>query len=440
MKYIHIDIADVVGLSQSVINQQIKKLKPYIKEIHRDIAINTETAYAFASVIDNHTMLKQVKQLADEKKKFRPAMIFVVGIGGSNLGTMAVQQVLLGCLYNDLNPTVQIYYVDTVDADYLHSLLSIAECALKDGKQILVNVISKSGKTTETIANFQLFLQLLKNCRPQAYADYIVATTDKNSQLWQLATQAHWATLEVPAQLGGRYSVFSPVGLFPLCMIDIDVDQLLEGARHMRDLCLQMQENPAAKTATWQYLLLQSGYDISNLFLFSNELQSCGKWWRQLMGESLGKAQSVDGQKNAQMLVPTVSVGSTDLHSVGQLYLANVVKIVTQFVVVEQNHFEIILPDYAQYFDPLVKDIQNRSLAEIMHAIVSGVQRAYTKKGLPFCTITFPEKNAYYVGQFLQYKMFEIYYIAKLLDINPFDQPEVEAYKSEIREILKKDE
>jgi glucose-6-phosphate isomerase len=245
--------------------------------------------------------------------------------------------------------------------------------------------------------------------------------------------------LKIPAQLGGRFSVLSAVGLFPLCMIDIDIDQLLAGARYMRDICLSNEDNYAVQTAAWQYALLQQGYDISNLFLFSNELQSCGKWWRQLMGESLGKAQSIDGQKNEQTFVPTVSVGSTDLHSVGQLYLANVAKIITQFVVVEQNHFELMLPDYAKFFSPLVKDIQNKSLADIMRAIFSGVQKAYIKKDLPFCTVTFPEKNAYYIGQFLQYKMFEICYIAKLLNIDPFDQPEVETYKIETREILSRE-
>ncbi len=437
MRTLNIDITNIGSMP---IDQHIKKLTPYIAQIKQKLQ-KGDGDFAFANVIDDQQMLNAVKALATQKKKLHPCMIFVIGIGGSNLGTMAIQEALFGRLYNDLNSDMQIYFADTVDSDYMHSLLVIADTALKDGKQIVVNVISKSGKTTETIANFELFLQLLKKHCPQDYADYIVVTTDKDSSLWQLAMQAHWAALEIPCNVGGRFSVLSAVGLFPLAMIDVDIDALLEGAKHMRDVCLGDSDNVAThniavKTAAWQYALLQDGYNISNLFLFSNELRGLGKWWRQLVGESLGKAQKEDGTKNIQAIVPMMSLGSTDLHSVGQLYLANVAKVTTQFVMAEQNHFDIKLPDYAEYFDKLVPNIQHKSLANIMHAIVIGVQKAYAKKGLPFCTITLPEKNAHYVGQFLQYKMFEICYLGYLLEVNPFDQPEVEAYKSETRKIL----
>ncbi len=433
MKTLKVDIADVGELN---IAQHIQKLTPYIEQIKQEMQRGYDGDFAFAHVIDDKHMLNAVKTLAEQKKQLHPSMIFVIGIGGSNLGTMAVVQALFGSLYNDLDPDMQIYFADTVDTDYIHSLLVLAEVALKNGKQILVNVISKSGKTTETIANFELFLQLLKQYRAQDYADYIVATTDKGSPLWQLAYNEHWATLEIPAKVGGRFSVFSAVGLFPLAMLDVDIDALLEGAKHMRNACLRESDNVAMQTAAWQYALLQDGYNIANLFLFSNELGSVGKWWRQLVGESLGKAHKKDGAKNERAVVPIVSLGSTDLHSVGQLYLANVAKIATQFVMVEQNHFNITLPDYAEYFDQFVPNIQSKSLANIMHAIVQGVQKAYAKKGLPFYTVTLPEKNAHCVGEFLQYKMFEICYLGYLLEVNPFDQPEVEAYKSETRKIL----
>lgn len=438
MNTLKVEIVDIV---KQGVAQHITTLTQHISQVQQEMQKGYTTDFAFAHLLDDATMLNNVKTLAEQKKKLHPSILFVIGIGGSNLGTMAIQQALFGTMYNDQTPDMQIYYADTVDSDYIHSLFVVAENALKDGKQILVNVISKSGKTTETIANFELFLELLKKHRPQDYADYIVATTDKDSPLWQLATQAHWAMLAIPAKVGGRFSVFSPVGLFPLCMIDVDIDALLEGAKHMREVCLRDSDNVAThncaiQTAAWQFALLQQGYDISNLFLFSNELRAVGRWWRQLMGESLGKAHKVDGKKNEQTWVPIMSVGSTDLHSVGQLYLANVAKIITQCVVVEQNHFELKVPDFAQYFDQLVQNIQNKSLQHIMHAIVQGVQKAYAKKDLPFCTITLPEKNAHYLGQLLQYKMFEICYMGYLLEVNPFDQPEVEAYKSETREIL----
>ncbi len=428
------DIDQAGMVEPELIDAYIEQLTPEIAYL---ASAPNANEYAFVHLAHDKEIYKQVCALVDEKRDLHPCMLIVVGIGGSNLGTMAVQQALFGCLYNDLDPSIQIYYADTVDTDYMHSILTIAEGYLKQGKHILVNVVSKSGKTTETLVNFELFLQLLKEYRPDDYADSIVVTTDKDSPLWQLAQQAAWKTIEIPPYVGGRYSVLSPVGLFPLAMIGVDIKELLEGAAYSATQCVKQERtNPAAASAAWQYALCKKGYALSNLFLFSNELHGLGEWWRQLMAESLGKSTKRDGVPNKDALIPIVSLGTTDLHSMGQLYLANIAPIMTTFVTFEQEQFDYTVPDYAEQFDQLVANIQGKSVAGIMRTVVQGVKKAYKKQNLPYRTIILPEKTAYCVGQFLQQSMFEVVYVGYLLDVNPFDQPAVELYKQETRELL----
>lgn len=400
------------------------------EEIVRMRCATYDTPYAFAMLPEDVTMVDRVLKVAKNKRALSPSMLIVIGIGGSNLGSIAIEQALLGVLYNDGAPDMSIYYADTVDADYIYRLIHMAERAIQQGKHILINVISKSGTTTETIVNFHLFLALLKQYYPDTYGHYVVITTDKGSSLWLLAHEHGWDALEVPTAVGGRYSVFSPVGLFPMAMLGIQINELLAGARHMRNRCIvHGAENPAARSAAWQYQLVKQGYTLSNLFLFSNELQGCGHWWRQLMGESLGKGTKHNGQRNHEPLVPLVSIGTTDLHSVGQLYLSSIISIMTTFVIIEQGQ-----PVGKQ--DQRDATVGSESLSTIMHAIIQGVQRAYTKSKLPYRTIVLPELKAYYIGQFLQQSMFEVVYVGYLLNINPFNQPAVELYKREVRELL----
>lgn len=417
-----------------LLNTYVQQLAPEIELLK---SAHYENDYAFALLPNSTSICKEVSALAHAKKKLNPSALFIIGIGGSNLGIMAVQQALLNQLYNELNNKIKIYYVDTVDSAYIHDMLKIATSHLKNGNTILLNVISKSGKTTETIANFELFLALLKQYYPNDHAQFVIITSDKNSALWQLAQQESWQTLEIPSKVGGRYSVLSPVGLFPLAMLDINIDDLLKGAQHTTTLCLKQEiSNPAALSAAWQYALCKEGYHISNLFLFSNELSGLGKWWNQLMAESLGKEIKRDGIPNKDVILPIISVGSTDLHSLGQLYLANIIPIMTTFVIFEQKEYNCIVPHYQEQFNALVANIQGKSLTSILKSILHGIKKAYKIKELPYRTITIPEKTAYCIGQFLQQSMFEIVYLGYLLGVDPFDQPAVELYKQETRKNL----
>ena len=381
-------------------------------------------------------MLSKVRQAVEDKSQLNPEYLIVIGIGGSNLGTMAVQEAVLGKFYNQLDPNVKVLYADTVDSDLVNAIVKMVEPTLERDCNIILNVVSKSGTTTETAANLEVIIDSLRRHRKE-YGNYVVVTTDEDSKLWNLALKEGFSVLKIPKKVGGRYSVFSPVGLFPLGLLGIDIERLLDGARSMRDACINVdiEQNLAALGAAIQYQHYKSGKNITDLFLFSNDLESVGKWCRQLIAESLGKEFNKKGERLNVGVTPTVSIGSTDLHSMAQLYLGGPYDKFTTFVRVENNSSQINVPRLEGYSE-LVSGIQGRSLKDIMDAILEGTKGAFRKGGRPFFEITLPDKSEHSIGQFLQFKMIETIYLAYLLDVNPFDQPNVESYKRETRKIL----
>ena len=272
------------------ISQTAEKLAPEIENMIHATSIGYDDERASINLPDDEHMLSEVRQVIEGKSRLNPEYLIVVGTGGSNLGTIAVQEAVLGRLYNQFNPPTKVLYADTVDSDYLNSIIEIVKPTLRRDGTVVVNGISKSGTTTETIANFEIIVNLLRRYK-RDYENHVVATSDKGSKLWNLAIKKGFDVLEIPEKVGGRYSVLSPVGLFPLGILGIDIKELLDGARTMRDLCIEkdVERNPAAICAAIQHLHYQGAKTIFDLFLFANDLESIGKWHRQLMAESLGK-------------------------------------------------------------------------------------------------------------------------------------------------------
>ena len=413
-----------------------EKLLEEIKRMNNAVALQYDDDRASINLPDDKQALKKIKMLVEQKKKLKPSYLIVVGIGGSNLGTMAVQEAILGKLYNQLNPNIKVLYADTVDSDLIDDIIKIIEPILKKGENIIINGVSKSGGTTETIANFEIMVELLKKYKKN-YEKYVVVTSDKNSKFWNFALENRFDVLEIPKKIGGRYSVFSPVGLFPLGLIGIKIDQLLEGAHGMKSKCLSdtLLENPAVVSATLIYLHRKKGKNIHDLFLFGNDLESVGKWYRQLMGESIGKEFNKGKKRVFEGITPTVSIGSVDLHSMAQMYLGGPYDKFTTFINVKQNNSDMVVPDMSEY-STLVEVIQGRRLEELMDAIMEGVKTAFKKGKRPFTEIILQDKSECSIGQLLQFKMMEMMYLGFLLEVNPFDQPNVEDYKVETRKIL----
>ncbi|MEK7151985.1 MAG: hypothetical protein AAB773_00980, partial [Patescibacteria group bacterium] len=362
--------------------------------------------------------------------------ILVIGIGGSNLGTKAVYDALYG-RFDILEPSrmPKMIFLDTTDPGILLHLESFFDKEITSEEEIVINVISKSGDTTETIVNAELVLGMLRKKFP-GILDRLVVTTDFGSLLWKIAEAEDITRLSIPEKVGGRYSVLSAVGLFPLAKVGINVTALLDGARKMREKCLSLdiRENPAMVSAAVLFTNYHSGKTINDNFIFHSELESLGKWYRQLLGESIGKEHDRDGNVVRVGITPTVSIGSTDLHSVGQLYLGGPEDKITTFIFAEfSKRGTVVTPEV---FAGVLGGISGKKPADVADAILKGVKIAYEKKGLPFMEALLPDITPASLGAFMQFKMMEMMYLGQLFNVNPFDQPNVELYKIETKNIL----
>ncbi len=408
----------------------------YQKDLKRVVAESDWHApEASLCLLDDEGLMVRVNALVAELVGPELRYIFVVGIGGSNLGTKAIYDALLG--YQSPVPVnqPQLVFLDAVNTRYVSYVCAEIVSKLKAPEEYLVVTISKSGGTTETVANTEILLAALTTQVGDPVARTVVIT-DEGSPYAKAAEGQGMAVLTMPPAVGGRYSVFSAVGLFPLAAAGVDVTALREGARTLRTQCLLAEggQNPALQSAAFSARAYAAGYHIHDTFVFHGELESLGKWYRQLLGESIGKEHDVSGVVVHTGITPTVSVGSTDLHSVGQLYLGGPANVQTTFVSVQAAH-ELLVPA-DRTFPTIVDMITNRSTDEIAAAILAGTQAAYRQQGRPFVSVTLDTIDAYELGAFMQWKMLEVMYLGRLLKVNPFDQPHVELYKTETKRIL----
>jgi|SRR3989338_38394 len=407
-----------------------ERLRVEIKAMERALSVNSGDGREFARLPFDNDMLGAVKNMIKEKCVLKAEYIVVIGIGGSSLGTEAVGQAVV---LKGKGP--KLLYADTADSFTLQSIMEKIEAVLAKKKTIILNCVSKSGSTAETAANFQILLAILKRYRKD-YAKFVVITTDKDSRLWHAALTQGFSVLEIPSRIGGRYSVFSAVGLFPLGMAGVNLDGLLSGAAAMAKRCVErdVETNPAAMSAAILYWHLQRGRKIHDTFLFSPAFEGLGKWYRQLMAESTGKELDKNGKKVSTGMTPTVSLPQ-DLHSMAQLYLGGPQDKFTTFVKSQDNGPVIKVPSTGT---GLAGNIQGKSLSEMTDALYGGIVEAYRSGKRPFAEILLPDRSARAIGQFLQMKMMEMCYLCHLMNVNPFDQPAVESYKSEARRMLGK--
>ena len=381
----------------------------------------------FINLPGDRNLANQISEICRSHVSSRLKYVVVIGIGGSNLGAKAIYDALYGyCDLLEPERSPKIIFADTNDPEFSERFVGFIKHKVKDPEEILVNIISKSGGTLETTANANLVLGVLLN-RFKNIANRVVVTTDFKSKLWPGADKAGLTLMSVPKKVGGRFSVFSAVGLLPLSIIGLDTKELLKGAMSMKDQCLanDVLKNPAAMSAVVLFLNYRRGKIINDNFFFHTELESLGKWYRQLLAESVGK----DGVG----LTPVVSIGSSDLHSVGQLNLGGPKNKITTFVWSENSAFVEPLTGAEKLgFEPV-----SRPFAEIMSAILEGAKNAYRGKGLPFMEVALPDLSPESLGEFMQFKMMEVCFLAKLFNVDAFNQPEVELYKKEIHRFLK---
>lgn len=422
-------------LAVSELSSCAKKLEDYRARLQR---ISKEKKYEHPEsslcLPDDTKLFSVVQTCARKTNSSKLRYVFVIGIGGSNLGTKAVYDALRG--YRDTiahSHSPKLLFVDTLQSEWIADLRVICK-RTRDPKELLIVIACKSGTTTETIAAAETLLSSLGDI--SRFSKRIVAITDRESPLWQRGSRHGWHTLEIPKSVGGRFSLFSPVGLFPLIVAGFDVRALRQGALSMREACLQKSfaKNPALLSAAYQYLNYANGYIVHDTFLFAPRLESAGKWYRQLLGESIGKEYDIRRRRVHVGIIPTISIGSIDLHSMGQLYLGGPKKVITTFVRIAYAP-NIRVPGRGTLHG-IVSGIGSRSLSVIMDALLDGTQAAYRKSSLPYSECILRSISEKELGAFFQWKMLEVMYLAQLFGVNAFDQPNVESYKEESRRRL----
>lgn len=406
----------------------------FFEEInHELVTLGYESDYA--SFLAPNDPFYQAWTQAMAEKISECGLLVVIGIGGSNLGTQAIVEALLG--KSQFGWEKRIFFLDTPDTRKTQSLLDEVVTISKTGIKVALAVISKSGSTSETAALSSIAYDCLSR-EATLSKDHCVAITESRSKLHQFALSEGWNILPMYPKVGGRYSVFSHVGLLPLAFLWVDLTSLISGARQaLKDSLSLVSKNwdsPALIGAQYLYSGSFHGKNIVDHFFFSDTFESVWKWYRQLLWESIGKEYSKDGIKKVQSwLTPTVSIWSTDLHSVGQLYLGGPRDKSFIFVRVASD-LQAIVP-----YSPLsgtVENLSGKTLSELLDAIFSGTRQAYISKDIPFIEWTLQEGSAWDIGYFLQTKMIETVLLAYLFDVNPFDQPNVEDYKSGTRKAL----
>jgi len=358
--------------------------------------------------------------------------ILVLGIGGSALGGMAVTEALLKPYWNFLTPEQRnnlprIFFLDNIDPDSIVGLLEVL-----DLKKTLVNVITKSGDTAETMSQFMIIKDRLQQELGVDYRKNIVATTDKyTGVLKQIADQEGYKTFIIPNDVGGRFSVFSAVGLLPFALVGIDIDEIINGVKDM-DLALKntdINENIAAQNALIHYLLdTQKGKKMSVMMPYSSRLKYVSDWYVQLWAESLGKERDIDGNIVNVGPTPLKAVGATDQHSQIQLYNEGPNDKIINFKRVEEFDNNLEIPNIFEYTG--IGYLGGKTRNNLLDAEADSTRVTLTDYKKPNVTISIPKINGYYVAQLLYMLEIQTAIIGALYNINAFDQPGVEQAKN----------
>ncbi len=358
--------------------------------------------------------------------------ILVLGIGGSALGGIAVTEALLKPYWNLLTPEQReglprIFFLDNIDPDTMNGLLGIL-----DLKRTLVNVITKSGSTAETMSQYMIIKNLLEKELGDDYRKNIVATTDKKvGVLRQLADQEGYKTFVVPDDVGGRFSVFSAVGLVPFALVGLDIDQIMNGIKDM-DLALKntdINQNIAAQGALIQYLLdTKKGKNLSVMMPYSSRLKYVSDWYVQLWAESLGKEVNNNGEKVNVGPTPIKALGVTDQHSQIQLYNEGPNNKVITFIRVENFDTTLEIPRILDYTG--IGYLGGKTINDLMNAEADSTRVALADYSRPTMTITLEKIDEYNIAQLLYMLEVQTAIAGELYNINTFNQPGVEQAKN----------
>ena len=420
-----------VDLSHAKLNEDIASYKDKVAEIHEMIHNKTGAGNDFLGWVDLPTQYdrEEVARIKAKAKSLSEEIdvLLVCGIGGSYLGARAAIEAI-----NGLYPTqkVEILYIgNTFSSTYLAQIKEY----VKD-KEFGINVISKSGTTTETSVAFRIFKEMLEQTKGKEVASRrIVATTDAHKgALKTLADKEGYEEFVVPDDIGGRFSVLTAVGLFPIAMAGIDVDEMMKGAKDAQDKYnnADLMTNDAYKYGVARQMLNKQGYPAEMFVTYELQLSNVAEWWKQLFGESEGK--------EGKGVLPHSAVFSTDLHSLGQ-FIQEGSKVLFETVFkVEKPQLDLEVPsdednlDNLNYLAGKTVDYVNKKACE------DTIDAHVNVGGVPNIEITIDEMNAYSFGYMVYFFEKACALSVYLLGVNPFNQPGVEVYKKNMFKLLGK--
>ena len=419
-------------LKPFIADHELERIKPLVTSAHELLESRSGAGSDFLGWVDlpvnyDKEEFARIKAAAERIKKSCDVLI-VIGIGGSYLGARAVIEALRSSMYNNLKKdTPDIYYVgNSINPAYLNDILSICE-----GKDICVNVISKSGTTTEPALAFRIFKKLVEDKYGKEGAkDRIFATTDKaKGTLKSLSDTEGYETFVVPDDVGGRFSVLTAVGLLPIAVAGIDIDKLMGGAAAAREAYTKDDSNDCYKYAALRNILYNKGKSVEMLISYDPSFAMMNEWFKQLYGESEGKDQ--------KGIFPASAVFSTDLHSLGQ-FIQDGSRIMFETVLdVKKQRSDLFLEADAENLDGL-NFLTGQNMSIVNEKAYQGTILAHTEGGVPNIVLQLDAVDEETIGWLIYFFEKACAISGYMLGVNPFDQPGVESYKKNMFALLGK--
>ena len=406
---------------------EIQNIAPEIKKAHEALHSGGGKGAEFTGWLDlpsriPDSLIKELQVLSQEVQKDCDCLVSI-GIGGSYLGIRAAVEFLGG------QTKLPIYYAGhNISSDYLHGLLEI----LKNRRPAVV-VISKSGTTTEPAIAFRLIKKLLEGkYSPEELKRRIICVTDeKKGALRQIATKAGFRSFVIPDDVGGRFSILTPVGLVPLALAGVDIESLVDGARKAQAeyASMDLEKNNCYRYAAIRNILYRKAKKIEVVSSFYPQVYFVAEWFKQLFGESEGK----DGKG----IFPASMIFSTDLHSMGQQMQDGERNIFETFIAIDKPAYDVTVPHDADDLDGF-NYVAGKSFDYVNKKAYEATSAAHFEGGVPSMTLTLCKADAFHLGHLFYFYEKAVAISGYVLDVNPFDQPGVEAYKKKMFALLGK--
>ncbi len=420
-------ISPAHGIEKKKLYAQKERISTFLKKIH-------EKNQGFYSVIDDKKEYKKIKEFAlKQKEKYKD--IIVLGIGGSALGTHCLKQSLKHLFEDTLikRSFPRLHVIDNIDP----SLIQELEDSI-DYKSALFIVITKSGETPETLAQYFYFRNQLKKKKLKIKDHMVFVTDPKNGVLREIGEKEKMTIFDIPENVGGRFSVLTSVGLLPAALIGIDIDGLLRGAQEMRNRFLSEQfgKNIPFQLAFLQYFLYQKSHVMNVYMPYSQKLIRFVDWIRQLVAESIGKAKNIHG-KTIHVGITTINaLGVTDQHSQSQLYNEGPNDKLFIFIKVKNLGKTLKIPYI--YDAPKLRFLKNVTFNQLMETEMEATMKSLTSNNRPNILLQIDKVDEYHLGELFMLFEAATAFLGEFLEINAFDQPGVELSKQITKKLLLK--